>query len=240
GTIRTGTVICAGGVWTSRLCASLGVKIPQLTARGSVFRTAPAPNILEGAAWSKPAALRRRADGGYTVAHGYAVEHFITSRSFANLRAFLPQLLADFGQIRLRMDGSIVRDLVAPRVWPLDQPSPFEAMRVLDPKPSRRIIAAARQNLARYFPQLANIPVEETWAGMIEASPDVIPMLGEAASLPGLFVATGFSGHGFGIGPGAGKAIADLASGIRPAVDMKPFRLERFSDGSPIVPGPGL
>ena len=52
---------------------------------------------------------------------------------------------------------------------------------------------------------------------MIEASPDVIPILIEAAVTSRLFyVATGFSGHGFGIGPGAGKAIADSRRGANP------------------------
>ena len=45
---------------------------------------------------------------------------------------------------------------------------------------------------------------------MIEATPDVIPIIDAAPRLPGFHLATGFSGHGFGIGPGAGKAIAGL------------------------------
>jgi glycine/D-amino acid oxidase-like deaminating enzyme len=46
--------------------------------------------------------------------------------------------------------------------------------------------------------------------------------------MPGFFVATGFSGHGFGIGPGAGRLMADLVAGDRPVVDPAPFRLARF------------
>ena len=45
--------------------------------------------------------------------------------------------------------------------------------------------------------------VSRTW-------PDVVPVIDEADALPGFYIATGFSGHGFGIGPGAGKAIAGL------------------------------
>lgn len=47
------------------------------------------------------------------------------------------------------------------------------------------------------------------WAGMIDATPDVVPVIDAIESCPGLFLANGFSGHGFGIGPGAGKVIAD-------------------------------
>ena len=54
------------------------------------------------------------------------------------------------------------------------------------------------------------------------------------ATVPGFFIATGFSGHGFGIGPGAGRLMADLVLGRKPVVDPREFRLERFVDGSKI------
>lgn len=75
---------------------------------------------------------------------------------------------------------------------------------------------------------------------MIDVMPDVVPVMDEVVQLPGLFVATGFSGHGFGIGPGAGKIMADLVRGRPPGHDLRRFRLSRFSDGSRMRPGPGL
>ena len=60
-------------------------------------------------------------------------------------------------------------------------------------------------------------------------------MIDQAESLPGFFMATGFSGHGFGIGPGAGKAIAGLLTGGG-GIDLHEFRLGRFFDGTPIRP----
>jgi len=53
-------------------------------------------------------------------------------------------------------------------------------------------------------------------------------------TLPGFVIATGFSGHGFGIGPAAGKLAADLVTNARPVVDPMHFRLGRFFDGSKI------
>jgi glycine/D-amino acid oxidase-like deaminating enzyme len=58
--------------------------------------------------------------------------------------------------------------------------------------------------------------------------------------LPGLIVAAGFSGHGFGIGPAAGRLAAELAIAATPSVDPTAFRISRFSDGSPIVIGPEI
>ena len=71
-------------------------------------------------------------------------------------------------------------------------------------------------------------------------TPDVIPYISPVGTLPGLTVATGFSGHGFGIGPAAGRLAAELAIGTTPSVDPTPFRASRFSDGSPIVIGPEI
>jgi glycine/D-amino acid oxidase-like deaminating enzyme len=61
-----------------------------------------------------------------------------------------------------------------------------------------------------------------------------VPAISRVDALPGLVVAAGFSGHGFGIGPGAGRLAADLATGAPPVVDAAPFALARFSDGSPL------
>ena len=75
---------------------------------------------------------------------------------------------------------------------------------------------------------------------MIESTPDVVPVLDEVPGNTGLFVATGFSGHGFGIGPGAGRVMADLILGNEVGHKMDRFRFNRFSDGSPLILGPAL
>jgi glycine/D-amino acid oxidase-like deaminating enzyme len=68
----------------------------------------------------------------------------------------------------------------------------------------------------------------------------VVPYISQVGALPGLTVATGFSGHGFGIGPAAGRLAAQLAIGDALSADPAPFRASRFSDGSPIVIGPEI
>jgi glycine/D-amino acid oxidase-like deaminating enzyme len=57
-------------------------------------------------------------------------------------------------------------------------------------------------------------------------------------ALPGFFIATGFSGHGFGIAPGAGRLMAELVMGETPVVDPSPFRYNRFLDGTRPQPSP--
>jgi glycine/D-amino acid oxidase-like deaminating enzyme len=73
---------------------------------------------------------------------------------------------------------------------------------------------------------------------MIDVSPDAVPYICAAPSPEGLFMGTGMSGHGFGIGPAVGKILSDLLGGRTPGHDLSRFRFDRFSDGSPIVPGP--
>ena len=62
---------------------------------------------------------------------------------------------------------------------------------------------------------------------MIDVTPDSLPVI-DHTPIPGLTVATGMSGHGFGIGPGVAGALADLAMGRRPRHDLSPFRWGRF------------
>ena len=102
-------------------------------------------------------------------------------------------------------------------------------MRVLDPKPNETILAEVRDALSRLFPVFANLEVAESWGGLMDVTPDAVPVIDELKRIPGFFVATGFSGHGFGIGPGAGRLMADLVAGDPPVVDPAPFRLDRFA-----------
>jgi len=68
----------------------------------------------------------------------------------------------------------------------------------------------------------------------------VVPVIDRVAALPGLTLATGMSGHGFGIGPGFGRVVADLVMGRATGHDLHRFRLARFSDGTRMAPGPSL
>jgi glycine/D-amino acid oxidase-like deaminating enzyme len=173
--------------------------------------------------------LRKRLDGGYSIARRNANTAELTPDHFRLLSDFFPRLLASRHEIRLRLGSRTWEEFRTARRWSLDQTTPFEAVRVLDPKPKQGILAEAREVLSRTFPVFANIRVAESWAGLMDVTPDAVPVIDEVKRIPGFFIATGFSGHGFGIGPGAGRLMADLVSGDTPVVDPKPFRLDRFA-----------
>ncbi len=73
-----------------------------------------------------------------------------------------------------------------------------------------------------------NTEIEESWAGLIDVTPDSNPVIDTIDHIPGLVVATGFSGHGFGTGPAAGHLAADLVSGNQPIIDPTPYRFSRL------------
>ena len=103
-----------------------------------------------------------------------------------------------------------------------------ERVRVLDPEPSQAVLREAHDALAREFPAFKDMKVAQSWGGMIDVTPDAVPVISPVEAVPGFFMATGFSGHGFGIGPGAGRLMADLVSNDAPVVDPAPFRFGRF------------
>jgi glycine/D-amino acid oxidase-like deaminating enzyme len=113
-------------------------------------------------------------------------------------------------------------------------------VRVLNPRPYAHLLDDAASALKKIYPAFANMRIEESWAGMIDATPDAVPVIDKIATIPGLFMASGFSGHGFGLGPGAGQLMAEIVTNQKPCVDPSPFRFARFSDGSNIRPTTGL
>ena len=78
------------------------------------------------------------------------------------------------------------------------------------------------------------VAVREDQGAESATTPDAVPEIDEAEGLLGFYIATGLSGHGFGIGPGTGKAIAGLLTGADVYMDLSQFQLGRFFDGTAI------
>jgi len=240
GSIRTNAVLLAGGAWSRLFLGNADIGFPQLKVLNSVLRTGPAPMITDGGLWTPEFALRRRDDGGYTVANGSMSIADIVPDSFRLFRTFLPALRMEGESIRLRFGRQFWNELMMPGRWSLDRQSPFERLRVLDPAPAKGFLDQAMAALREAYPEFSNVNVVESWAGYIDATPDAVPAISPIDSTPGLFIASGFSGHGFGIGPGAGKLAAEIVSGAPTCVDPTPFRFSRFTDGSRLHPETGV
>ena len=229
GRIACDSVVLAGGAWSRLFCGNAGVDFPQLKVLASVFRTKPLSGAPEITAAGSVFAFRKRLDGGYSIARRNANTAEITPDHFRLLADFLPRLRANRHEIRLGVGRRTWEELRTRRRWSLDEATPFEAVRVLDPAPKEGILAEARSVLSRTFPAFGKMEVAQSWGGMIDVTPDAVPVIDRVERIPGFFIATGFSGHGFGIGPGAGRLMADLVVGNTPVVDPTPFRLNRFA-----------
>ncbi|MGR3197865.1 MAG: NAD(P)/FAD-dependent oxidoreductase, partial [Paracoccus sp. (in: a-proteobacteria)] len=218
-----------------------GLRLPQLSVRATVAATEPMAEFWPGAATDANFAFRRRADGGYTLAPGMAHDFWIGPAAVRNLRFYLPMIRRDLRLTRLQ--GGAPRGhpdaWTTPRRWRADRPSPFEAMRVLSPDPNPRRVARLQNDFAAAFPKIGRPRIRAAWAGMIDTTPDQVPVLDET-TVGGFYIATGLSGHGFGIGPGIGRVMADMMQGRAPSHDLRRFRHARFTDGSPVELGPDL
>jgi glycine/D-amino acid oxidase-like deaminating enzyme len=185
-------------------------------------------------------AVRKRLDGGYSVAHNHYSVADIMPDSFRLLRHFLPIFKLDWRSIKLRLGERFMQEAQLKRRWALDEVSPFERVRILDPKPVQWILDDVEAALRKDFPAFANMQIAESWGGVIDATPDAVPVIDALQKQPGLFLASGFSGHGFGIGPGAAKLMAQIVTGEKPCVDPTPFKFSRYEDGSRPRPTTGL
>ncbi len=242
GRIACAQVVVAGGAWSALFLRSEGVNIPQLSVLASVAATEPMAEIFPGNACDDDFAFRRRQDGGYSIAPGSGHDFYIGPDAFRDLRTYLPVLKKDFRSTSFRpMAPKGYPDAWGTkRHWGGEEASPFEAVRVLNPTPNMDRIAKVQSAFAAAFPAMGRPRLRAAWGGMIDTMPDVVPVVDRVAALPGLTIATGMSGHGFGIGPGMGRVVADLVAGNDPGHDLSRFRLSRFTDGSVLTPGPSL
>ncbi len=229
GEIGCDQVILAGGLWSRRFLGNLGVSLPTLPLVASVLRTAPMEGPTEIAVGAPDFSFRKRADGGYTITQRGAFIVPLVPDSLLIGHRYLPMLRAQWRNVRLSLGRDFVNDLALGRHWSAAATSPFERVRTMDPPVNEGLNAEAMRNLVAAWPAFGNAVIEESWAGTIDVTPDSLPVISPVAKLPGLTLASGFSGHGFGTSPAAGQLAADLATGAAPIVDPAFYRLERLS-----------
>ncbi|WP_410576712.1 NAD(P)/FAD-dependent oxidoreductase [Amycolatopsis sp. lyj-108] len=82
---------------------------------------------------------------------------------------------------------------------------------------------------ARRVPAVLDAGIRGGWAGLYEVTPDRNQIVGESVLLSRFFYATGFSGHGFQMGPAVGELVRDLYLGRVPAIDITGLDVRRFA-----------
>lgn len=240
GPIACDAVVLAGGAWSRLFSGNLGIEFPQLKVMNTVVRTEPIEGGPEAAYWTSDFSFRKRKDGGYTLASGSVNVVDIVPDSFRLALKYLPALQHQWRDLRLRFGPRFAQEASYARKWRNDETTPFEYTRVLDPKPHAKVVRNTLEAAAKAFPIFANARPRQSWAGYIDVTPDAVPVISAVDTLPGFFMASGFSGHGFGIGPAAGRLMSEIVTGRQTCVDPHHFRFSRFSDGTRLKPDDGF
>lgn len=228
GEIRCEQVLLAGGLWSRRFLGNLGISLPTLPLICSVLRTMPMEGPTEIAVGAPDFSFRKHHDGGFIITQRGALDASLTLDHLLIGSRYLQQLRAQRSFLRISVGKNFVRDLALPRRWKANRRSPFEQVRTLDPQVNLALNQEAMTNLIAAWPAFEKAVIADAWAGAIDVTPDSNPVIGPVAKIPGLTLATGFSGHGFGTSPAAGQLAADLVSASAPIIDPHPYRFERF------------
>jgi sarcosine oxidase subunit beta len=85
------------------------------------------------------------------------------------------------------------------------------------------------RGVIKYFPSLKNVKIIRTWGGQYDVCQDMVPVIDNISEVPGLTVALGFCGHGFGIAPAVSVALCELIlDGASTTIDIGALRYDRF------------
>ncbi len=230
GLITAGIVICAAGAVSHDLLRPLSLVLPQKTVRNTVSLTTPAPPLSAACFCGFGIGLRQRADGSCIIAAESMSDVDVTLGSFRNLGFFLSSFLVNRHSFRLSVGRALVDELHALLVRP-------RAERLVEPRrpflpPNEKRVEMIRDLLGQLFQGAGPVGIVKSWAGAIDVLPDALPVIDADTGVSGLIVATGFSGHGFGLGPAVGTTVAGLAQGRPPGFDLTPLRLDRFAKGT--------
>ena len=229
GEISCCRVILAGGLWSRRFLGNLGLAYPTLPVCASVLRTRPMDGPTDIGVGAPDFSFRKSHLGGYIITQRGAFTAPIVPDTFRLGHKYLPTLIGQWQQMRISFGQEFMEDWRLPRRWEGDQESPFEQVRVKDPGVDEALNREALRNLASAWPAFERAEIEESWSGMIEITPDGMPVISTVAGQHGLILATGFSGHGFGTAPAAGQLAAELAMDAVPSIDPAPYDYTRFS-----------
>ncbi|MEI2616441.1 MAG: FAD-binding oxidoreductase [Thermomicrobiales bacterium] len=231
GTIHTPIVVCAAGAWSSRLARMVGLELPQLVVRATVAETYPVEPVTGiGVAIHGDVAFRQRPNGSIYMSILGQSDHELMIDSVRYARWFMPNFRLNREFIHVHVNTALVRDIahsvpmLPERLQGADPLSSYESV------PARNVVEHARARLGTLIQALGNVPILRTWGGKIDMMPDAIPVIGAVDRPTGFILATGFSGHGFALGPIVGQVVSELILDNQPSIDLHALRFSRFAE----------
>jgi sarcosine oxidase subunit beta len=229
GFIEAGAVVVTGGVWTPHLVGTVGVDVPIMPVIHGQAETSPAGVHIEPTVRAFGFGFRQRPDGRLVLSAGInaRVEHRLTLADTRGARLWSARYLRNRGNVRLRFDPALTLRQLHDRSRLSTAHIPVATE---PPAPRRADIDAALAALKRALPELGGLRVERYWSGLLDVSPDGLPIIDHQAGPDGLVFVTGLSGHGLALGPVMGEICADLALDGETSWPIHPFRLARFRE----------
>ncbi|MFA4912947.1 MAG: FAD-binding oxidoreductase [Comamonadaceae bacterium] len=237
GLVRADTVVIAAGAWSSLFSLKQKVVLPILNVYSSASKTSGDVSMpFTGPLKAPDFAIRERLDGGYTLAKSGRGSIPIVPNSLRYGSRFAGLYASRRKNINISFGLEFFRQLYDEIGYLHFNRSPFVRRRVLDPAPDMALVRSAYEDARRIFPQVSPDMVDCAWGGAIDNTPDGIPVVSEIASLQGVYLCTGFSGHGFSSAMGAGKLLADYIHSGRKPEDLTHLTHQRFLTGERLAP----
>ncbi len=235
GFIEAPAVVVAGGVWTPHLVRTAGVEVPIMPVIHGQAETGPAAVRFRPTIRAFGFGCRQRPDGRIVLSAGInaRVEHRLSLAATRDARLWASRYRRNRKNVRLRLDPALTIRQVRDRARLSTGHVPVATE---PPDPRRADLAGALAALTRAMPAFAGIRLERCWSGLLDISPDGLPIIDHTAGPAGLVFVTGLSGHGLTLGPVTGEIAADLALDGATARPIHPFRLARFRERGVAMP----
>jgi len=179
--------------------------------------------LVAAGAWSA-ALLRPLGVELPIVAAREQVVHLSPPEAFGPLRFVLEDLALGF-YARPETGGTVLAGVLEEEPEEVVDPDGFNTGVDLDFAERVGRLWSAR------FPTAQEARFRGGYASIYDVTPDWQPILGPVEGIEGLFVAAGFSGHGFKLSPALGEELSRWVAGEEPTVDLGMFSLRRFHEG---------
>lgn len=231
GVVRAPVVVCAAGAWSPKVARMIGLYLPFRVVRATVTETTATDPITPVGFWAPGLSFRQRPNGSLYVASSARSDYDVDLESFRDIRLFMPNFLKNRQHFKINVGKELVQDILRYMPWSPARKHPFAHTVGVEPEPNQRTVTTTMRRFHKLFPSLESVGVQRIWAGRIDATADAVPVMGEVGRPKGFIFATGFSGHGFAMGPIVGKVISELILDGKPSLDLYPLRHSRFKEG---------
>ncbi|WP_394855763.1 NAD(P)/FAD-dependent oxidoreductase [Rhodococcus opacus] len=227
GRIQAGAVVVGAGVWTPYLAKTVGLDVPIMPVVMSELETEPVKPLFEQAIRAFGFGSRQRRNGKVVVSVGLnaKVAHGVSLADLNGLRYWLTRAMSFRKNLKVKFD-------LARTIEQLRHRSTLSTDLIPHVSPEltcdRKVVHSALGRLSTVIPELQGAKATRYWGGLVDMTPDGLPIIDGHVGPEGLPLITGLAGHGFTLGPVLGEIASDLSLDGATKRDIESFRLARY------------